>query len=93
MIINFLIIIQDENGNLCFMEIPYRNKEWLYNEYIVKNRMAEDIANDYSINIRTLREWISKFELEKYGKLKNELSKENLYEMYYIKHMTSEEIA
>lgn len=84
---------RDENGNLCFMDIPYRNKEWLYNEYIVKNRMAEDIANDYSINIRTLREWISKFELVKYGKLKNELSKENLYEMYYIKHMTSEEIA
>lgn len=84
---------RDENGNLCFMEIPYRNKEWLYNEYIIKDRQADDIANDFSINIRTLREWISKFGLVKYGKLKMELNKEDLYDMYYIKHMTSEEIA
>ena len=84
---------RDKEGKLCFIEIPYRNKEWLYNEYIVKNRMAEEIANDYSINLRTLREWISKFGLVKYGKLKSELSKEDLYEMYFVKHMTSEEIA
>lgn len=84
---------RDENGKLHFIEIPYRNKEWLYNEYIIKNRTAEDIAYDYSINLRTLREWISKYNLIKYGKLKSELTKEILYEMYFIKHMTSEEIA
>ena len=84
---------RDENGKLQFMEIPYRNKEWLYNEYIIKNRMAEEIANDYSINLRTLREWIAKFGLIKYGKLKNELPKEDLYNMYFVEHMTSEEIA
>ena len=84
---------RDKNGNLCFMEIPYRNKEWLYNEYIIKGRQADDIANEFSINIRTLREWISKFALVKYGKLKIELNKEDLYNMYFIKHMTSEEIA
>lgn len=83
---------RDKNGNLCFAEIPYRNKEWLYNEYIVKDRLAEDIAKDYSINIRTLREWISKFKLVKYGKLKEDLPKEILYEMYFDKYMTSEEI-
>lgn len=84
---------RDENGKLCFMEIPYRNKEWLYNEYIIKNRMAKEIADDYSINPRTLREWISKFGLNKYGNLKNELSKEDLHKMYFVEHMTSEEIA
>lgn len=84
---------RDKNGKLCFMEIPYRNKDWLYNEYIIKNRQADDIAKEFSINIRTLREWISKFGLIKYGKLKTELSRKDLYDMYFVKHMTSVEIA
>lgn len=85
---------RDKNGKLYFIEIPYRNKEWLYNEYIVKNKNAEDIAKECNINTRTLREWISKFNISKYGNLKNILpTKETLYMMYFIKHMTSEEIA
>lgn len=83
---------RDKNGILCFVEVPYRNKEWLYNEYIVKNRTAQEIAEENSINLRTLREWISKFELTKKRDLKQELPKEKIYTMYFIQHMTSEEI-
>lgn len=83
---------RDTNGNLIFIEIPYRNKEWLYNEYIVKNRKAKNIAHDCGINHRTLREWISKFNLNKYGKIKDVLDKDTLYELYFIKHLTSIEI-
>lgn len=83
---------RDKDGKLHFIEIPYRNKEWLYNEYIVKDRLAKEIADEYSINHRTLREWISKFGLVKYGQLKSKLDKDTLYDMYFVKYMTSEEI-
>ena len=84
---------RDENGKLIFIEVPYRNKEWLENEYLVKSRKASDIAKECGINIRTLREWISNFELNnKYDLLKEILTKDILEELYVIKHMTSEEI-
>lgn len=83
---------KDENGNLIFIEIPYRNKDWLYNEYITKNREAKDIANDCDINVRTLREWIFIFNLNKYGLIKEKLDKDKLYELYFVNHLTSEEI-
>ena len=54
---------RDKNGNLIYVEIPYRNREWLYNEYIVKDRDAKDIAKECGINVRTLREWISMLDL------------------------------
>lgn len=84
---------RDKNGNLIFVEIPYRNKEWLYNEYIVKNREAQDIADECGINLRTLREWISTFELNnKYQEKTKELSKDILEDLYFLQHKTSEEI-
>lgn len=83
---------RNERGELVFVEIPYRNKDWLYNEYIVKNREAKDIANDCGINHRTLREWISTFKLNKYGSIKERLDKDALYELYFVNHFTSEEI-
>ncbi len=84
---------RDENGNLIFVEIPYRNKEWLYNEYIVKGREAKDIAHECGINLRTLREWISTFELNnKYQEKTKELSKGMLEDLYFKQHKTSEEI-
>lgn len=83
---------KDKKGNLIFVEIPYRNKNWLYNEYIVKNRDARDIAKECGINHRTLREWIFKFNLYKYGSLKEKLDKDTLYELYFVNHFTSEEI-
>src|SRR5574344_1554623 len=54
---------KDENGNLVYVEIPYRNRDWLYNEYITKDRDAKDIAKECGINMRTLREWISMLNL------------------------------
>ena len=38
---------RDDNGKLIFVEIPYRNKDWLYEEYIVKDREAQDIFYKY----------------------------------------------
>ena len=67
---------RDENGNLIFVEIPYRNKEWLHNEYIVKDREASDIAKECGINQRTLREWISMFDLTNKQNKTEELTKD-----------------
>lgn len=84
---------RDKNGNLIFVEIPYRNMEWLYDEYIIKNREAKDIAKECGINQRTLREWISIFGLnDKYKEKKKELTKEIIEDLYFKQHKTSEEI-
>jgi hypothetical protein len=84
---------RDENGNLIFVEIPYRNKDWLYNEYIVKGREANDIAKECGINQRTLREWISYFQLNNKYKSKTEkLTKDVIEDLYFKQHKTSEEI-
>lgn len=85
---------RDKNGNLVFVEIPYRNKLWLQEEYVIKGRNATEIAKECGINVRTLREWIGTFNLTnlKGLDLENKISKDELYEMYCVKHMTSEEI-
>lgn len=56
---------RDTNGNLMFIEIPYRNKDWLYHEYIELDREVSDIAHECGINKRTLLEWIKTFGLQK----------------------------
>ena len=83
---------RDENGNLIYVEIPYRNREWLYNEYITKDRDAKDIAKECGINQRTLREWISMLDLP-YKPVKSEgLTKEILYDLYRVQRKTTIEI-
>lgn len=83
---------RDENGNLIFLDAPYRDKEWLYQEYIVKNRFVEDIAQECNLNKRTLLEWISKYGLQKYDFKKNKLTKEILEDLYSNQHLTTLEI-
>lgn len=53
----------DENGELYFAYAPYRNKDWLRQEYIVKGREAPEIARECGVNLRSIREWIAKFGL------------------------------
>lgn len=84
--------VRNESGELIFIEIPYRNKEWLKNEYVIKGRKAEDIANECGISPRTLREWISVFNLtEKYNKT-NSITKKTLEELYRVQKKTTCEI-
>ena len=83
---------RDKDGNLIFEEIPYRNPDWLYKEYIEKNRNAEDIANDYSINLRTLREWIHIFGLTEKREKSQNITKEILEDLYSNQHKTTLEI-
>lgn len=83
----------DANGNLYFVEIPYRNREWLFNEYIIKNRDAKDIAKECKINIRTLREWISILEIPNKMEYRfKDISIDEIIDLYVNQHKTSEEI-
>lgn len=82
----------DETGNLIFIEIPYRNKNWLFNEYVIKGREAKDIARECNINVRTLREWISMLRIEKLGLKTKRITKEILTELYTVQHKSTSEI-
>lgn len=82
----------DENGRLIFVEIPYRNKNWLFNEYVAKNREAKDIAKECGINIRTLREWISMLGIEKKSIKTRHITKEILIDLYTVQHKSTLEI-
>lgn len=85
--------IRNKNGELEFIEIPYRNKEWLYDEYITKGRCAESIAEEYKINIRTLREWIHIFDLNNMKKQDlSYITKEQLLDLYVTQMKSSIEI-
>lgn len=83
---------RDQYGNLCFIEIPYRNKEWLYKRYIVDNAIAPDIAKECSINVRTLREWISTFGLVDLKNKTEHITKEDLHKLYVKDRLTALEI-
>lgn len=84
---------RDENGKLIFVEIPYRNKDWLYNEYILKDRNAKDIAKECGINLRTLREWISILNIPNKESKTKDLTKDILYDLYRVQHKSTNEIA
>ncbi len=85
-------IERDDNGKLYYVEIPYRNRSWLYHEYVIKDRSAEDIAKECGINKRTLMDWVSKLKIEKRGIKTKDLTKEILYDLYVLQHKSTIEI-
>lgn len=41
----------------------YKNKDWLYCEYIIKKRSANDIARDENRDPKTIWAWLKKFSI------------------------------
>lgn len=41
----------------------YKNKEWLYNEYIVKKRSCDEIAISEKRDSKTIWNWVKKFDI------------------------------
>lgn len=56
-------IVRSSDGLINYIYAPYRNKEWLYNEYVVNDRTASDIAKECSVNVKSIWDWIWKFKL------------------------------
>jgi Arc/MetJ-type ribon-helix-helix transcriptional regulator len=46
----------------------YQNKEWLKQEYITKDRMLREIANQCQISTRTVLSYLNEFKLHKYNR-------------------------
>lgn len=79
------------NGIVKFEDAPYRNKDWLYEQYILQDKTAFEIAEAVGINERTLREWIQKFGLScKFHR--QEIAAAELYDLYVNQKMTTKEI-
>ena len=61
----------------------YKNRDWLYNEYLVKNRSATDIGCECNVNQRTIRKYLDSFNLDsKYVDKSDIMSKEILTKLY-----------
>ena len=43
----------------------YKNKEWLYTEYIDKNRTLKDLANECNVCTKTLRKYLKEYNIKK----------------------------
>lgn len=43
---------------------PYKNKEWLKEQLVTKNRTTHDVAVECGINVRSLSDWIKRFNID-----------------------------
>ena len=43
--------------------IQYRNKKWLYRQYIIKGRTMADISTDAGVTPMTIQNWLDKHEI------------------------------
>lgn len=46
-------------------EKPWIDSDWLYNEYVTKDRSTQDIANEYGCKRNTIQCWLSKHGIKK----------------------------
>lgn len=75
------------------LDTSYRNKDWLYNQYIIQDKSAEQISEETGLGLRTLRDYIYRFGLAtKNGRKTNHITKEELYELYVVQKLTTIEI-
>lgn len=77
-----------------------KDKDWLYEQYIIKMRSQQDIANELNCDISTIGNWIRKYDIGSNGPRHGKLGKKiafydkQLLEKLYIKNeMTIPEIA
>lgn len=73
--------------------------DWLYNEYIIKNRRTVDIANDYGCKPNTINCWLIKHNIKKEIRTHIHVPKfqyedpNYLYDQHIVKHRSMTEIA
>ena len=67
----------------------YKNKEWLYNQYIEQNKTIKHIAKEFGYSKTTLSRYKDRFGLKKYKVKKNTkpyANKDWLYKKYIIEN-------
>ena len=80
-------------------ECPWTDKDWLYSEYVVKDRSTKDIAEEYGCKQNTIQCWLAKFKIKKEVKRlpRKEIypyqNKNYLYEQHIVNKKSMTEIA
>ena len=46
-------------------EKPWMDYDWLYNEYVVKDKGSQDIADEYGCKQSTIQSWLAKYKIKK----------------------------
>ena len=78
---------------------PWMDKDWLYNEYVVKDRRTADIAEEFGCKQNTINCWLIKHGIKKeitkrYRKPKSQYEmRDYLYEQHIVLHKSMAEIA
>ena len=73
----------------------YHDKNWLNHQYIDLKRTASDIAKECGVITQTIEAILIKYQIYKmptYDEIKNLITKENLYDMYFEQKMSIREI-
>lgn len=78
------IEVQEHNRIMHGANISYRNKDWLYNEYILKNRTGKDISLKCGISERNLRKYLDLFEINQKNDDKSYLLTYELLQLLYV---------
>lgn len=80
-------------------EAPWRNKNWLYNEYVIKDRSTKDIANEFGCKRNTIQWWLKKHQIKKTSVKRERVNtpryfdKDFLYTQHVVNHKSLSEIA
>ena len=46
-------------------EKPWMDYDWLYNEYVIKDKGSQDIADEYGCKQSTIQSWLAKYKIKK----------------------------
>lgn len=69
-------------------EKPWMNKEWLYDQYVVKDRSSQEIADEYGCKRNTVQQWLAKHKISKDNvKRVYKLKPYNTYDYLYYHHV------
>lgn len=78
---------------------PWRDKDWLYNEYVTKDRSTREIADEFGCKQNTIQCWLKKHGIKKTIVKRVRMNapryfdKEYLYKQHIINHKSLTEIA
>lgn len=69
-------------------EKPWMNKEWLYEEYVVKDRRSKEIADEYGCTQNTIQQWLRRHQIKKpITTHYREKKQHELYDYLYHNHV------
>lgn len=71
---------------------PWMDKQWLENEYVIKDRSTREIAEEYGCKPNTIQCWLVKHGIKKEF-VPQHKKRDYLYEQYITKNKTAGEIA